>query len=272
MSPSQARRQAEVVPGGGVALVRGGQLLERLCGVAELAGGGSGQGAFPFALALQGGGTLVGVFAAGGLRQAALGTEDIVKGGGVVGTGRRVADGLLQRRPRRHGPVQLQFTLGDQREDLRQNVVGLGRVQFDGLAEQQQRPGQLALQVTEAAAQVIAEGVIRADLEGFFQGGLGLLEALHLIEELGLAAPGFRVVGVGLDHFFHGLQGDLVLAAGVLLKGFFELGVNGLTAPFEFLAAAARTGGIEVERHAPPAGLTPAGRRDIASGIASWSG
>lgn len=104
--------------------------------------------------------------------------------------------------------------------------------------------------VAEHAAQHVAKGIFGADIQGFLQGSLGLLDPVVLEEQLGLAAPGFRIAWVSGDHLIHLLQGGLVLAVGILLESPVDFDVDGLTAPLEFFPAAARTGGIGIESHA----------------------
>ena len=108
---------------------------------------------------------------------------------------------------------------------------------------------QLALGVAEAAAQVVAEGVMGIDVEGLLQGALGFLGPVHLVQELRLAAPDLRIAGVLRADLLHGPQGGLVLAVGVLLERLVDLDIDGLTAPLELLAAAARAGPVGIERH-----------------------
>src|SRR5439155_1679873 len=63
------------------------------------------------------------------------------------------------------------------------------------------------------------------------------------------AAPGLGVVRVLGQDLVHGAQGGLVLAGGVLLEGLVDLDVDRLAAPLEFLAAAARAGGVGFAGH-----------------------
>src|SRR5262249_45004622 len=88
------------------------------------------------------------------------------------------------------------------------------------------------------------------DLEGLLEGGVGLLGAVVLEEELSLASPGLGVAGMLGEDLVHDAQGGLVLALGVLAEGAVDVHVNGLAAPLELLAAAAGAGGVGIEGHA----------------------
>jgi hypothetical protein len=104
--------------------------------------------------------------------------------------------------------------------------------------------------VAEAAAQVMAEGVIRVEVEGLLQGGLGLVRPFEVIKELRLTAVNFRVGGILGKGLVQRREGGLVLAVGVLLEGAVDLLIDRLAAPFEFLAAAAGAGVVRFESHA----------------------
>ena len=110
----------------------------------------------------------------------------------------------------------------------------------------------IAIAAPESVAQsgdVTPEKVVNA-LEGAF----GVLHALHLVQELGLAPPGLRIGGVGGDHLVQSAQGGIVLAVRIELERLLQLGMDGLTAPFEFLATATRASCVKVECHAPHRG------------------
>src|SRR5262249_21202200 len=93
------------------------------------------------------------------------------------------------------------------------------------------------------------EGVAGVEFQGLLERALGLLPPVQLVEQLRLAAPGLGVGRVLGQDLVHGPQGGLVLAVGVLLEGLVDLDVDRLAAPLEFLAAAARAGGVGFAGH-----------------------
>ena len=246
-------QQAEVVPGRSVVGLRAGQLLEGAGGVGQLAGGGARKRPLPGGLSLRRGGggqALEGVFPAGDLRQAPPLAEILVHPLAERFVGRVVLNGHLQGGAGRQRAVQLGLAVGDGGVHLSQDVTCVGVIQLGGLAEELQRAGDFALELAELAAQQVAERVVGADGEGLLQGLLGLVGAVHLEEHLGLTAERLGVGRVLGDYLVQGTQGGVVLAGLVLEDGLGDLGGDGLTAPLEFFAAATRTGGIGVGRHA----------------------
>ena len=242
--------QADVVPGGRLLGELLGELLERLGGVGQLAGAGPLQGLRP-RLAR---GRIIRsrqelVILAGHFRQPRVGAEHPLERLPQLLVARLQSNRLPQRRPCGHRVVQLQLTVGDQLVQIRQCVVGVRRIGFDGPAEQHQGADQFPFGEPELAAQQQAERIIRVDVERLLECLFGLVKLAVGREELGLPAPGLGVAGVGRDDPLHGAQGRLVLAVGVLGERAVDLGVDVLTAPLEFFAAAARARGVRVGRH-----------------------
>jgi hypothetical protein len=110
--------------------------------------------------------------------------------------------------------------------------------------------GNLPFVLPEHATQQMTECVVRVNFERLLQCVLRLVHAVILVEELSLAAPGFRIAGVFGGDFIHHAQGCFMLSLFVLAKSFIDLDVDRLTAPLEFFAAAARTGGVRINDHA----------------------
>jgi hypothetical protein len=96
----------------------------------------------------------------------------------------------------------------------------------------------------------MAKSVPGIDGKSLLEGLFRFLDLVVLMEQQGLAAQGFGIGRVLRDYFIHDFQGRLVLSGRVLLEGPIHLEVNGLATPLEFFAAAARAGGIGIERHA----------------------
>src|SRR5262249_32083899 len=87
------------------------------------------------------------------------------------------------------------------------------------------------------------------ELERLFEGLLGLFDLAVVVKQLGPLAPRLGVGGVLLDEVVQKLQRRVVLAVGLLLEGTADGGVDRLTAPLEFFAAAARARRVRVQCH-----------------------
>lgn len=101
--------------------------------------------------------------------------------------------------------------------------------------------GNLSLEEPKSAAKELSKGVVRIDFKGLGEGGFRFLGLFVLEEKQRLFAPGFRIVGMLGDDLIHETQGRFVLPLLVLAERRGDFLVNRLAAPFEFLAAAART-------------------------------
>ncbi len=142
--------------------------------------------------------------------------------------------------------------------------MGGGIVHLHGLSKQYKCSREFALEVAKTATEVVPERVIGIDFKGLLQGVFSVVGTVGLIEKLSLPAPNFRIPRMLLACFIHDAQRRFVLTFRLLLKRLVDLRVDGLTAPLEFLAAAARARRVGIKCHGVP--------RDCASLSASAQG
>src|SRR5262249_28336101 len=133
--------------------------------------------------------------------------------------------------------------------DFRQEVAGLRVEILGGLAKEEQSALYFAFVVAERALKQMARGIAGVDLERLLKRGLSFFRFTILVKQLRLAAIRFGIRRILGDDLIHHLEGRLMLALRVLCKGPVNRLMNGLTAPFEFLAAATRAGGVGFQSH-----------------------
>ena len=102
------------------------------------------------------------------------------------------------------------------------------------------------LRLAEETAKQVAEGILRVDLQSLLQRVFGFLQAAAAVEQQSLATPSFRIGRVRVGYLVHDLESGLVLAVFIQAERLIHGDMDGLAAPLEFLAAAARTRRVEI--------------------------
>src|SRR5258708_582075 len=158
-------------------------------------------------------------------------------------------DGTFQGSACRYGALHAQFAIGDESVNFGQEIACLGIEVFSGFAKEQQRAGIFALVVAEHSLKKVPGRIPGIDFVSLLKSRLRFFHLAVLIEQLGLAAPNFWIARMLGHDLVHHLYRRFMLALGVLLEGPVDRLMDGLTAPLEFLAAAARAGSIWVHGH-----------------------
>ena len=234
--------QAEVEPRRRVRRGRRRRLLERPEGVGQparrrFAEGGLGRGRQRPEV----------VAALGRVRQPRLGAEERLERLLELQVGRGGLLGPLQGGAGGDRLVGFEFEFADAGVDALEVRLGLGVEQLGRLAVEHERAQGFAFLLAHQAAEPVAEGEGRVQVERLLDGGVGLLGLLGHVQEFGVVAPRLRKLRLLDRQLGHGGEGLVLLAGPEQLLGLLDHAVDRLAAPLERLPAAARARGVRGE-------------------------
>ena len=179
------------------------------------------------------------VIAADRFRQTALGPEFFFEVLTQTFIARVAVHHNAQGGPGCDGSAQARLALVNEAVDIGEVRLGLRVVSRRRLAAEEKGAGDFSFPKTELRSQEQAVWIVRIDGERLVEGLFRLIELAVGREQLGMAAPRLRVLGMPGGHLRHHAQGGFVLSLLLLFEGAFDLAVDRLAAPLELLAAPA---------------------------------